>query len=102
MRLWFAPGEASRAQLGDQPVARVQQLDYDDDLFHGVFDGDIGTPDASRREHRLRFKLALEGDRLRGSLTAVGKPTPKLPNALSYWTELARDPDRPPRAESGQ
>lgn len=102
LRLWFAPGEASRAQLGDQPVARVQQLDYDDDLFHGVFDGDIGTPDASRREHRLRFKLALEGDRLRGSLTAVGKPTPKLPNALSYWTELARDPDRPPRAESGQ
>jgi hypothetical protein len=51
-------------------------------------DGDIGTPDANRREYALQLSLRPRGEILNGALSAVGKPSPKLPNALTSWVEL--------------
>ncbi len=88
IELRFQRGRA-QARLADQPFAPVSALRYRDGIISGVFPGDVRTPDASRKPHRLRFKLAWEGGRLQGAITAVTIPSSSLPNALSYWTQLS-------------
>lgn len=58
----------------------------------GVLASDIGTDDAGRRPYHLHLHAKLRGDRMNGSLTAISLPGRRAGNALSYWIDLAKEP----------
>ena len=96
LTLWFTGAGDIHAQLGDDLRMLVNEATYEDGHLTGIFPGDIGTPDASRRAHRLHLDLFHRGDVLNGACTAIttkndgSTPTTRVGNALSHWAELHR------------
>jgi CubicO group peptidase (beta-lactamase class C family) len=75
----------------------VDELQIRDGRLLGVFDGDLRTPDASRRPYRIHLDLTPTPDRLHGAAVTLshtpdpgGAPGKRMGNALAYWTELRR------------
>ncbi len=89
-RLEIASPEEARAKLADAAPTALRSVRLQQGYLTATMTGDIGTPDANRREYDLNLSLKLRGDALNGALTAVGKPSPKLRNALTSWIELHR------------
>jgi CubicO group peptidase (beta-lactamase class C family) len=89
-RLEVAGPDKAQASLADAAPVPLTELKLDDGYLTAALQGDIGTPDANRRDYDLRLSLKPRGDVLNGACTAVGKPSPKLPNALTSWTELRK------------
>jgi hypothetical protein len=85
------PREAEATLAGAAPTS-LENIRIENGFLTASMEGDIGTPDANRRVSSLRLSLKQRGDILDGAITAVGKPSPKLPNALTSWIELLRTP----------
>jgi hypothetical protein len=96
LTLWFTGGGDIHAKLGDDLRMLVNDAAYENGHLTGLFPGDLGTSDASRRAHRLHLDLFHRGDVLNGACTAIttqndgSTPTTRVGNALSHWTELRR------------
>ena len=96
LTLWFTDAGDIHAQLGDDLRMLVNDASYEDGHLTGTFPGDIGTPDASRRAHRLHLDLYHRGDVINGACTAIttrndgSTPTTRVGNALSHWAEVRR------------
>ena len=86
-----ADGRAVIARLGSQLTALVNYPVIEDSMLRGEFLSTIGTPDAERYPHHVRFALGLEGERLSGFATALAEPGPRVRNALSHWVDLTRE-----------
>jgi hypothetical protein len=99
LTLCFTGAGDFHAKLGDDLRMLVNDATYEDGHLTGTFPGDIGTPDASRRQHRLHLDLFYRGDVINGACTAItthndgSSPTTRVGNALSHWAELRRSPD---------
>ncbi len=86
--------EAS-ASLGGQTSA-IDELQICDGRLQGVFDGNIGTDDASKRDHRISLDFKLRGENLSGAVSAVstlhetvgGAHGQIRGNFMSYWASL--------------
>lgn len=110
---WTGVIETYRAMLpftldvrgGGEAVARlngtelpVEELQIRDGRLLGVFDGDLGTDDAARREYRVHLDLRPRGQILNGAAVTISKtenggggaPGQRFGNALAYWTDLRR------------
>jgi CubicO group peptidase (beta-lactamase class C family) len=83
------PDEAQASLSNAEPVP-LNELRFEEGYLTAALHGDIGTPDANRRNYGLRLSLKPRGDILNGACTAVGTPSPKLPNALTSWAELRK------------
>jgi hypothetical protein len=81
---------SATASLAGNPAVPLRNLHMQDGYLAAIMDGDIGAPDANRREYALHFSLRPRGDILNGALSAIGKSSPKLPNALTSWVELQK------------
>jgi CubicO group peptidase (beta-lactamase class C family) len=96
LTLWFTDAGDIHARLGDDLRMLVNDAAYEDGHLTGTFPGDIGTPDASRRAHRLHLDLFHRGDVINGACTAIttrndgSTPTTRAGNALSHWAEVRR------------
>jgi CubicO group peptidase (beta-lactamase class C family) len=74
----------------------VEELKVSDGRVQGVFDGQIPTPDAARRTHRIHLNLKPRSGCLCGSAAAIstftsdggGAPGNRMGNAVCYWTNL--------------
>jgi hypothetical protein len=53
--------------------------------IYGVFEGDVGTADASRAPYNPEVNMNLRGNRLVGAVTTRGDGP-----ALPYWVTLQR------------
>jgi CubicO group peptidase (beta-lactamase class C family) len=85
------------ARLGAQLKTLVNDATWDDGWLTGCFQGDIETPDASRRRHQLHLDLRLRDGILNGALMAIstqdregGAPDVRVGNALAHWVALER------------
>lgn len=95
LALEVSKADEATATFGGQqyPVTGIQ---FRDGRLHGVFDGQIDTPDAMRRPHRIHLDLKLRGNTLGGSAAAIstfegeggGAPGNRRGNAVCYWTQL--------------
>jgi len=65
----------------------LQNASVEDKEIYGIFEGDVGTPDAPRSPYNLEVALTLQGDALVGAATTRGDGP-----ALPYWVKLARRP----------
>lgn len=96
LTLWFMESGDIHARIGDDLRMLVNEATYDDGWLAGTFPGDLGTPDASRRTHRLHIDLRHRGDSITGACVAIttdtdgSAPDQRAGNALSHWTELRR------------
>jgi hypothetical protein len=97
LRLVFQEDGEIHAQLEAQLTTLVNDATWDDNWLTGRFQGDIQTPDASRRPHHLQLDLRMRDGRLSGALLAVsvqdregGAPDARVGNALAHWVELRR------------
>ncbi|MCB1021351.1 MAG: beta-lactamase family protein [Acidobacteria bacterium] len=90
-RLEIVGANEARASLGGNDPTALREISFEDGYLTAKLVGDIGTPDANRREYDLSLNVKLRGHKLNGCLTAVGKPSPKLPNAVTSWIELAKE-----------
>jgi CubicO group peptidase (beta-lactamase class C family) len=63
---------------------------FRDGILEGPFFGRMPTPDARRAPHVLMLRLRLEGDTLRGSISAVATNRSFW---LPYWIQLVRKRD---------
>lgn len=95
-RLDVLPSGDVHAQLGQQLVALVNSVTYENGRLTGETVGEIGTPDARRRPHNLWLELQRRGNVLNGALVAVsaidgrGGAPRRLGHALNHWTELSK------------
>lgn len=89
------PFEASASYRGE--TFPVNDLAMKGALLTGNFEGQIPTPDASRRRHRIHMELTRRGEALCGAAGAVssfegeggGAPGNRRGNAVCHWTELS-------------
>ena len=95
--LLFKDSGDVHAKLGNDLTMLVNDVSLKDGWLTGVMAGDIGTPDASRRQHHLHPDLRLRGEVLNGALVAItsdhqdgGAPGKHVGNALTSWVELQR------------
>ena len=85
-------------QLGSQLKALVNDVKFHEGDLQGVFVGNIGTEDASRRPYRLHLDMKMRGNILNGCVIAVthleqgegGASGKRMGNALSYAVTLTR------------
>ena len=63
----------------------LQKASVEANEIYGVFEGDVGTPDAPRAPYNLEVDVYLRGDRLVGAVTTRGDGP-----ALPYWITLQR------------
>jgi hypothetical protein len=68
----------------------LQKASVEANEIYGVFEGDVGTPDAPRALYDLEADLYLRGNRLVGAVTTRGDGP-----ALPYWVTLQRAKLRP-------
>ncbi len=95
--LLFKESGDVHARLGDDLTMLVNDVSLQDGWLTGVMAGDIGTPDASRRQHNLHLDLRLRGEVVNGALVAItsdhqdgGAPGKHVGDALASWVELHR------------
>ncbi len=92
-RLGITGPENTKASFAEADPVPLTDLAFEDGYLTAAMQGDIRTPDANRRDYDIRLSLKPRGEVLNGAITAVGKPSPKLPNALTSWIELRRTPN---------
>jgi CubicO group peptidase (beta-lactamase class C family) len=63
----------------------LQKASVEANELYGVFEGDVGTPDAPRAPYDLEVDVYLRGNRLVGAVTTRGDGP-----ALPYWVTLQR------------
>ena len=63
----------------------LQKASVEANELYGLFEGDVGTPDAPRAPYNLEVDLYLRGNRLVGAATTRGDGP-----ALPYWVALQR------------
>ena len=63
----------------------LQKASVEANEIYGVFEGDVGTPDAPRAPYNLEADLYLRGNILAGAVTTRGDGP-----ALPYWVRLQR------------
>jgi hypothetical protein len=97
LQLDFQADGDIHARLGVQLKTLVNDATWDDGWLTGCFQGDIATPDASRRQHQLHLDLRLREGKLNGALMAIstqdregGAPDVRVGNALAHWVEVER------------
>lgn len=82
-----------KAQLGEQPWATVHLARFRGGRFSGYFSGDIGIEDASLQRHDVQLLLKLRDTGvLNGSASTLSIRNWRGNNALTYWTELRKQP----------
>lgn len=95
MTLQVAADGALTAAIGAAPAVAVKGAQFAGGDLTGQATGSLGTRDAERYPYNPYFVLHLEGDRLYGTVTALGDVSPSnkhIVAALSYWTDLTRKP----------
>ena len=95
LRLVVSESNGMRIRLGEQPESKLWRPMFRMNVLSGWANGDIGTADANRRRYFLFFSLELKERALSGSATAMTPSNEKLPNALSHWVELKKQPAGP-------
>ncbi|WP_126552721.1 hypothetical protein [Dictyobacter kobayashii] len=77
----------------------LNEAQFEQQSLTGNMLGTIGTPDANRYPHYLHLDLKLREDVLTGATVALtlddrggGAQGGRVGNALSYWTELRKEP----------
>jgi hypothetical protein len=88
LQMQIKPSGDVHIRLARQLVTLLNKPRFRGGYLSGVFAGDIGTTDASRRPHHLHLHAKLRNQTLNGSLTAISLPGRRSGNALSYWVEL--------------
>ena len=63
----------------------LQNASLQDNELYGVFEGDVGTPDAPHSPYNIEIELYLRGDTLAGAATTRGDGP-----ALPYWVTLRK------------
>ena len=88
MTLSITPDGEMRAQLGEQPAVRIDDVSCAQRRLHGRMSSTLNTDDARRRPHDPRHHLILDlrhrDEVINGALVTV------CGNSLSHWVELAR------------
>ncbi len=63
----------------------LKDVNLQDNKLYGVFEGDVGTPDAPPPPYNIEIELYLRGDTLAGAATTRGDGP-----ALPYWVTLRK------------
>ncbi|MCC6586883.1 MAG: beta-lactamase family protein [Bryobacterales bacterium] len=92
LTLQFQKSGDIHARLGSQLETLLNEAEWRDGVLTGQMQGDIGTPDTSRRPHTLLLRLKLRDRKLNGSATAMSLPADRAGNAISHWVELEKAP----------
>jgi len=77
-------------RLGEQLETLLNEARCEDGVLTGVMQGDVGTPDASRRPYHLHLELRRRGEALCGSAAVISLPTSRG-GAMEYWVDLRRE-----------
>lgn len=95
LSLTIRSGTEATARL-DGSEAPVDEMQIAEGRLLGVFDGDLRTPDAARRPHRIHLDLAPRDATLSGVAVTIAKSAGgearerRMGNALPHWTSLRR------------
>lgn len=83
------PDGAVHVRVGNGLTTLVNEPQLNDGVLRGEFLGTLPSPDMALRPHTLLLELTLDGERLRGSVTARSTTNP-IHFALSSRMELRR------------
>ena len=84
LTLSISPTREIHAGINSKDHA-LQNAGLQDNELYGVFEGDVGTPDAPRPPYNIEIDLYLRGDTLAGAATTRGDGP-----ALPYWVTLRK------------
>ena len=89
LRVQFKGSGPVKAELNGESTP-VTKLRFQNDRLTAEMRADIGTPDANRRRHHLKWDVSVHEGRLAGILYVEGE-NPSRGVLLPYWVELTRE-----------